>query len=49
MGGLPTFVILVPCDLASMHKAVRAAAEYVGPVYLHSSRIRLRIICCTVE
>ena len=38
VGCLPTFVILVPCDPASMHKAVHAAAEYVGPVYLRSSR-----------
>lgn len=41
MGGLPTFVILVPCDPASMHKAVRATAEYVGPVYLRSSRVAM--------
>ncbi len=38
IGCLPTFVILVPSDPASMHKAVRAAAEHVGPVYLRSSR-----------
>jgi transketolase len=38
VGCLPTFVILVPCDPASMHKAVHAAAEHVGPVYLRSSR-----------
>lgn len=41
VGGLPTFVILVPCDPASMHKAVHAAAEYVGPVYLRSSRVAM--------
>jgi transketolase len=41
MGCLPTFVILVPCDPASMHKAVHAAAEYVGPVYLRSSRVAM--------
>jgi len=41
MGGLPTFVILVPCDPASMHKAVRATAEHVGPVYLRSSRVAM--------
>jgi len=41
MGGLPTFVILVPCDPASMHKAVHATAEYVGPVYLRSSRVAI--------
>jgi transketolase len=41
VGGLPTFVILVPCDPASMHKAMRATAEYVGPVYLRSSRVAM--------
>ncbi len=41
MGGLPTFVILVPCDPASMHKAVRATAEHVGPMYLRSSRVAM--------
>ena len=41
VGGLPTFVILVPCDPASMHKAVHAAAEHVGPVYLRSSRVAM--------
>lgn len=41
VGGLPTFVILVPSDPASMHKAVHAAAEYVGPVFLRSSRLAL--------
>jgi transketolase len=40
-GCLPTFVILVPCDPASMYKAVRAAAGYVGPVYLRSSRVAM--------
>jgi len=39
VGGLPTFTILVPSDPASMHKAVRAAAEHVGPVFLRSSRL----------
>lgn len=39
VGGLPTFVMLVPCDPASMRAAVRAAAEYVGPVFLRSSRV----------
>jgi transketolase len=38
VGGLPPFVILVPCDPASMRKAVHAAAEHVGPVYIRSSR-----------
>jgi len=41
VGCLPTFVILVPCDPASMHQAVHAAAEHVGPVYLRSSRVAM--------
>lgn len=39
VGGLPTFSILVPGDPASMHQAVFATAEHVGPVYLRSSRV----------
>jgi transketolase len=38
MGGLPTMVILVPSDPASMRAAVRAATYYEGPVFLRSSR-----------
>lgn len=41
VGGLPTFVILVPGDPASMHAAVRAAAAHVGPVFLRSSRVAM--------
>jgi transketolase len=41
VGGLPSFVILVPCDPTSMHKAVHAAADHVGPVYLRSSRVAM--------
>ncbi|NDJ76729.1 MAG: transketolase family protein [Chloroflexi bacterium] len=41
VGGFPTFAILVPSDPASMHKAVRAAAEHEGPVFLRSSRIAM--------
>jgi len=41
VGGLPTFVILVPSDPASMHRAVWATAEHVGPVYLRSSRVAM--------
>ena len=39
MGGMPTMVILVPSDPSSMHAAVRAATEHVGPVFLRSSRV----------
>jgi len=41
VGGLPTFVILVPGDPASMRKAVQAAADHVGPVFLRSSRMAM--------
>ncbi len=41
VGTMPTFVILVPGDPASMHQAVRAAAKHVGPVYLRSSRVAM--------
>lgn len=39
MGGLPTMIILVPSDPASMHAAVKAATDHVGPVFLRSSRV----------
>jgi transketolase len=41
MGGLPTMTILVPCDEASMHAAVRAATQFEGPVFLRSSRVAM--------
>jgi len=41
MGGLPTMTILVPCDPASMHSAVRAATDHIGPVFLRSSRVSM--------
>ena len=41
MGGLPTMTILVPSDAASMHAAVRAATDHVGPVFLRSSRVAM--------
>jgi transketolase len=39
MGGLPTMVILVPSDPASMHAAVKSATDHIGPVFLRSSRV----------
>lgn len=44
MGGLPTMQIVVPCDPVSMHALVRAATDYVGPVWLRSSRVALPFI-----
>lgn len=41
VGGLPTMTILVPSDPASMHAAVRAATDHVGPVFLRSSRVAM--------
>lgn len=41
MGGLPTMIILVPSDPASMHAAVKAATDHVGPVFLRSSRVSM--------
>jgi transketolase len=41
MGGLPTMTILIPCDGASMHAAVRCATEFEGPVFLRSSRVAM--------
>jgi transketolase len=44
VGGLPTFVILVPSDPVTMRRAVFAATEHIGPVYLRSSREALPYI-----
>lgn len=41
MGGLPTMQMLVPCDPVSMHALVKAATDYIGPVWLRSSRVAL--------
>jgi transketolase len=41
VGGMPTFVMLAPGDPTSMHKAVQAAVEHVGPVWLRSSRVAM--------
>jgi transketolase len=44
VGGMPTFVMLVPSDPISMQWAVRAAADWVGPVFLRSSRMAMPFI-----
>jgi len=44
VGGMPTFVMLVPSDPVSMRWAVHAAADYVGPVFLRSSRVAMPFI-----
>ncbi len=38
VGGLPSFSILVPSDETAMAACVKAAADFVGPVYIRSSR-----------
>lgn len=44
VGGMPTFVMLVPSDPVSMHWAVKAAADHIGPVFLRSSRVAMPYI-----
>ncbi len=44
VGGLPTVLMLVPSDPWSMHAAVKAATDYVGPVWLRSSRVAMPYI-----
>jgi transketolase len=41
---LPGMTVLAPCDALEMERATRAAAEYVGPVYLRMTREKTPII-----
>lgn len=41
---IPNIVILEPADCTELAQAVRAAAEYVGPVYLRNVRKELPVI-----
>lgn len=41
VGGLPTVVMLVPSDPGMMMAAVKAATDYIGPVWLRSSRVAM--------
>jgi len=41
VGGLPTVLMLVPSDPGSMMAAVKEATDYVGPVWLRSSRVAM--------
>lgn len=41
VGGLPTMLMLVPSDPTQMKWAVKAATDYVGPVWLRSSRVAM--------
>lgn len=44
MGGMPTMQILVPSDPTSMLALVKAATDFVGPVWLRSSRVAVPYI-----
>lgn len=41
VGGLPTMLMLVPSDPTQMKLAVKAATDFVGPVWLRSSRVAM--------
>jgi transketolase len=44
VGGLPTMTMLVPSDPGMMMVAVKAATDFVGPVWLRSSRVAMPFI-----
>ena len=44
VGGMPTILMLVPSDPTQMKRAVKAATDYVGPVWLRSSRVAMPYI-----
>ena len=46
---LPRFVVLVPADEVATRALVHAAAEYVGPVYIRTSRPECPLIYPTTE
>ena len=46
---LPRFVVLVPADEIATRALVHAAAEYVGPVYIRTSRPKCPLIYPTTE
>lgn len=46
---LPRFVVLVPADEVATRALVHAAAEYVGPVYIRTSRPKCPLIYPTTE
>jgi transketolase len=45
----PNMVVMEPADCKELREAVRAAAEYVGPVYIRSVRGDLPEICDPAE
>ena len=44
VGGLPTFIMLVPCDPPPCTPPVKLATDHVGPVWLRSSRVAMPYI-----
>jgi len=46
---LPRFVVLVPADEVATRALVHAATEYVGPVYIRTSRPKCPLIYPTTE
>ncbi len=44
MSTIPGMVVICPCDDVEARAAVRAAAEYVGPVYLRFGRLAVPVI-----
>ncbi len=44
MRSIPGMVVINPCDSVEACAAVRAAAEYVGPVYLRFGRLAIPVI-----
>ncbi len=44
MRAIPGMVVICPCDDVEARAAVRAAAEYVGPVYLRFGRLAVPVI-----
>ncbi len=44
MRSIPGMVVLNPCDHYEMQEAVKAAAEYVGPVYLRLGRLAVESV-----
>lgn len=45
MRAFPGMVIMEPADCQELRQAARCAAEYVGPVYLRTSRIEVPDVC----
>jgi len=44
MRSIPNMVLIVPCDGAETKKSIKAAAEYVGPVYIRLGREPVPVI-----